>query len=137
MTIIEAEKKVLDDFEIFDGDWEMIYQQIIDEGKKLPSLPDSYKNELYKIKGCQSSVWLNSECKNGIMEYNADSDSVFVKGLISLLVRILNNQKPADIVNADLGFIDKMGLRHHLAQTRSTGLSAMIARMKAEALQYR
>lgn len=136
MTIAEAEKKVLDDFEIFDGDWEMIYQQIIDEGKKLPPLSDHYKNEFYKIKGCQSSVWLYSDYKNGVMEYHADSDSVFVKGLISLLVKILNHQQPAAITHASLDFIDKMGLRQHLAQTRSNGLSAMVARMKAEAMQF-
>lgn len=132
-TIEQVEKEIVDDFELFE-DWVERYQYIIELGQKLPRLDAQYYNDEHKIKGCQSSVWMNCEIKDDKILFTADSDSTFVKGLVSLLIRVFSNRKPEEIINAELKFIDAIGLRQHLAQTRANGLAAMIKQMKLYAI---
>lgn len=134
-SITAIEKEITEEFELFD-EWTEKYQYIIELGQKLPKLDDKYKIEENKIKGCQSSVWLNSYEKGGKIFFEADSDSTFVKGEIALLIRVLSGQKPEDIVKTDLKFIDDIGLRQHIAVTRANGLSQMIKQMKLYAVAY-
>ena len=134
-TIAEIEKEITEEFELFD-DWSDKYQYIIELGQKLPKLDEKYKLDENKIKGCQSSVWLNSFEKDGNIFFEADSDSTFVKGEIALLIRALSGQKPEDIVKTELKFIDEIGLRQHIAVTRANGLAYMIKQMKLYALGY-
>src|SRR6185503_2222911 len=128
-SIKEIETEIVEEFELFD-DWADKYQYIIELGQKLPPLAEKYKVEENKIKGCQSSVWLNAYEKDGNIFFEADSDSTFVKGEIALLIRVLSGQKPDDIVSTNLEFIDKIGLRQHIAVTRANGLASMIKQMK-------
>ena len=132
-SIAEIEQEIIADFELFEG-WEEKYQYIIEIGQKLPPLDDKYKTEDYKIKGCQSSVWLHGEEREGRLYFSADSDSTFVKGEIALLMNVLSGQKAEEILNAPLSFIDAIGLRQHVAVTRANGLVAMIKQMKTYAL---
>ncbi len=134
-TIEQTEKEIVEDFELFD-DWAEKYQYIIELGQKLPKLDALYLTDDHKIKGCQSSVWMHCEIKDEKVNFAAESDSTFVKGLVSLLIRVMNNRKPEEIINADLKFIDAIGLRQHLAQTRANGLAAMIKQMKLYALGF-
>lgn len=134
-TINEIEQDIIDDFALFD-DWTEKYQYIIELGQKLPPLEVRYKTDDRKIKGCQSSVWLNAYEKDGRIYFDADSDSTFVKGEIALLIRVLSGQLPDAIVQAELKFIDAIGLRQHVAVTRANGLSAMIKQMKLYALGF-
>ena len=134
-TISTIELEIVEEFELFD-DWADKYQYIIELGQKLTTLNDKYKIEENKIKGCQSSVWLHSYEKEGRIYFEADSDSTFVKGEIALLIRVLNNQKPEDIIQSQLGFIDQIGLRQHIAVSRSNGLASMIKQMKLYAVGY-
>ena len=134
-AIQNIEDAIVEEFDLFD-EWAEKYQYIIELGQKLPPLDDKYKMEENKIKGCQSSVWLNSYEKDGRIFFEADSDSTFVKGEIALLIRVLNGQKPEDIVKTDLSFIDKIGLRQHIAVTRANGLASMIKQMKLYALGF-
>jgi cysteine desulfuration protein SufE len=136
MKIEEIEKEVVDEFSFF-PDWTDKYEYLIELGHKLTDFPKDKMTDEYKIKGCQSSVWLITEIEDGKIIFKADSDSTIVKGLIALLVRVLSGQKPGDIINAKLEFIDKIGLRQHLAPTRSNGLGAMIKQMKMYALAYK
>jgi len=133
MQISEIEKEIKEEFELFD-DWTDKYHYIIELGQKLPPLDDQYKTEENKIRGCQSSVWLHAYEKEGRIYFEADSDSTFVKGEIALLVRVLSGQKADEIVKSDLGFIDEIGLRQHIAVTRANGLASMIKQMKLYAL---
>ena len=134
-TISTIELEIVEEFELFD-DWADKYQYIIELGQKLTALNDKYKIEENKIKGCQSSVWLHSYEKEGRIYFEADSDSTFVKGEIALLIRVLNDQKPEDIIKSQLGFIDQIGLRQHIAVSRSNGLASMIKQMKLYAVGY-
>jgi len=136
MKIEEIENEIVDEFSFF-TDWTDKYQYIIELGHKLNGFPKDKMTDEYKIKGCQSSVWLVTDLKDGKIKFKADSDSTIVKGLIALLIRVLSGQSPDDILNAKLDFIEKIGLRKHLAQTRSNGLSAMIKQMKMYALAYK
>ena len=131
-TIKEIEDEIVEEFELFD-DPMMRYEYIIDIGKKMPPLEEQYKTEENIVKGCQSTVWLHTDVANGRVHFKADSNTVITKGIIGLLVRVLSGQKAEDVMKADLGFIDKIQLRSHLSQQRSSGLNAMIRRMKAEA----
>ena len=133
MSVLDLEKQIIEDFELFD-EWEEKYQYIIEIGQKLPPLDDKYKLDENKIKGCQSSVWLHAYAKDGLVFFEADSDSTFVKGEIALLIKVLSGQPPAEVVNAPLAFIDTIGLRQHIAVTRANGLSSMIKQMKLYAL---
>lgn len=133
LTVQQAEQEIVDEFELFD-DWADKYQYIIEIGQKLPSLSDEYKNDSHRIKGCQSSVWLHAFAEDGTVFFEADSDSTFVKGEIALLIRVLSGKNPDEIINAELNFIDEIGLRQHVAVTRANGLAAMIKQMKLYAI---
>ena len=136
MTIEQIENEIVDEFSFF-TEWTDKYEYLVELGHKLTGFPKDKMTEENKIKGCQSSVWLVTDLKDGKVFFNADSDSTIVKGLIALLVRVLSGQKPEDIINTKLEFIDKIGLRQHLAPTRSNGLGAMIKQMKMYALAYK
>jgi cysteine desulfuration protein SufE len=135
-TIEEIEHEIVDEFSLFDS-WEDKYEYIIDLGKKLPRLEDRFKKDENKVKGCQSTVWLAADYEDGRIWYKAESDAVIVKGLISMLIRVLSGQSPDAIVNAKLDFIREIGMTTHLAQTRSNGLLAMVKQMKNYALAYK
>ena len=135
-TIGEIENEIVEEFSLFDG-WDDKYEYIIDLGKKLPLLDDKYKIDENRVRGCQSTVYLVADYKNGKIFYKAESDAVIVKGLISMLIRVLSGQKPDDIIKAPLNFIREIGMMTHLAQTRSNGLLAMVKQMKNYALAYK
>lgn len=135
MTINEQQEELIENFELFD-DWEEKYEYIIDLGKKLPGLADEFKTEDNIIKGCQSLVWLNAKFENGNVVFEADSQAIIVKGLVNMLLQVLSNHSPQEILDADLYFIDRIGLTSHLAQTRSNGLASMVKQMKTYALAY-
>ena len=135
-TIKEREEEITEEFSLFDR-WEEKYEYIIDLGKKLEPLEEKFKVPENIIKGCQSTVWLTSEFKDGKIYYKADSDAVIVKGLISMLIKVLSDNKPDEILNAKLGFINDIGMMTHLAQTRSNGLLSMIKQIKNYALAYK
>jgi cysteine desulfuration protein SufE len=135
-SIEEIEAEIVDEFSLFDS-WDDKYEYIIDLGKKLLPLDDQYKKDENKVKGCQSTVWLVADYKDGRVFYKAESDAVIVKGLISMLIRVLSGQQPDNIVNAPLNFIRDIGMMSHLAQTRSNGLLSMVKQMKNYALAYK
>jgi cysteine desulfuration protein SufE len=135
-TILETEKEIIDEFALFDS-WDDKYEYIIDLGKKLPVLDDQYKKDENRVKGCQSSVWLVTTYRDGKLFYHADSDAVIVKGLISMLIRVLSGRTPDEIIPAKLDFIREIGMTTHLAQTRSNGLLSMVKQMKHYALAYK
>ena len=135
-TIAEIEQEIIEEFSLFDS-WDEKYEYIIDLGKKLPPLEEQYKIDENKVKGCQSTVWLVADYRDGKIFYMAESDAVIVKGLISILIRVLSGQKPEHIVNARLNFIQEIGMTTHLAQTRSNGLLSMVKQMKNFALAYK
>jgi cysteine desulfuration protein SufE len=134
-SIAEIEEEIIEEFSLFDS-WDEKYEYIIDMGKKLKPLDDRFKKDENKIKGCQSTVWMVSELKDGNVIYKAESDAVIVKGLVSMLIRVLSNHTPKEIMNAKLEFIDKIGMKQHLAQTRSNGLLSMVKQMKLDATVY-
>ncbi len=134
-SIQELENAIVEDFTLFD-DWTEKYQYIIELGQQLPAMADALKTEDRKIKGCQSSVWLSASLRDGKVWFDADSDSTFVKGEIALLLRVLSGQAPEDVLKSELSFIDKIGLRQHLAMTRANGLAAMIKQIKLYALGF-
>ena len=121
---------------MFDS-WDEKYEYIIDLGKKPAPLEEQYKKDENKVKGCQSTVWLVADYRNGRVYFKAESNSVIVQGLISLLIRVLSGQKPDRIVEAKLEFLNEIGMMTHLAQTRSNGLLAMVKQMKSYALAYK
>jgi len=135
-TIGEIEDEIVDEFSLFDN-WDDKYEYIIDLGKRLPPLDDQYKKDENKVRGCQSTVWLVADYTNGNIIYKAESDAIIVKGLISMLIRVLSNQSPDDIINARLDFINKIGMMSHLAQTRSNGLLSMVKQMKNYAIAFK
>lgn len=132
-TIKEIQEEIVEEFQMFD-DWMQKYEYLIDLGKSLPLIDEKYKTEDNIIKGCQSKVWLHAENDGEKVIYTADSDAILTKGLIALMVRTLSGQKPKDIMDADMKFIDKIGLKEHLSPTRANGLLSMIKQMKYYAL---
>jgi len=134
VTITEKQQELLDELDLFQ-DWTERYEYVIGLGKKLAPMDESLHTEERLIKGCQSQVWLESTTEDGKMHYLADSDSVITKGMIALFVRILDNESPDDVLSADLSFIDKTGLKEHLAPTRANALTLMSAQMKKGALE--
>ncbi|NBR13520.1 MAG: SufE family protein [Flavobacteriales bacterium] len=134
MNIEEKQQEIVEEFNIFE-DWMEKYEYIIDLGKDLPLIQTEYKTEDRLIEGCQSRVWLHSEFKDGKMNYSADSDAIITKGIIGLLIRVLNNESPETILKTDLHFINDIGLQEHLSPTRANGLVGMVKRMKTEALK--
>lgn len=135
-TIQEKEQEIIQEFEQFD-DWLDKYNYIIEIGKEVPELSEEYKSKKYLISGCQSQVWLHAYMENGLVKFEADSDAIITKGIIGLLIRVLSGQKPGDIVDADLEFIDEIGLKEHLSPTRSNGLLSMIKQIKLYALAFK
>lgn len=135
-SIAEIENEIIEDFSLFDS-WDEKYEYIIELGKKLPPLNPVYRTVEHTVKGCQSTVWLGSEYKNGKVYFEADSDAIIVKGLISMLIRILSGHTPDEIINAPLDCIKVIGMASHLAQTRANGLLAMVKQMKNDALAYK
>jgi cysteine desulfuration protein SufE len=135
MTIAEKQQQLLDELDLFQ-DWTERYQYVIDLGKKLEDMPEDLQTSDRLIKGCQSQVWLDSSFSDGTMHYVADSDSQITKGLIALFVRVLDEQKPDDILQADMSFIDQTGLKEHLAPTRANALSLMATQIKQHALDH-
>jgi len=134
VTITEKQQELLDELDLFQ-DWTERYEYVIGLGKKLAPMDESLHTEDRLIKGCQSQVWLESTTEDGKMRYLADSDSVITKGMIALFVRILDNESPDDVLSADLSFIDKTGLKEHLAPTRANALTLMSTQMKKGALE--
>ena len=133
MTLNEKEKALVEDFSIY-TDWMEKYEYIIELGKDLPIIDEQYKLAENIIKGCQSTVWLHAELKDERVVFTADADAIITKGLIALLVSVLSNEKPDDIINCDLNFIKEIGLQEHLSPTRSNGLVAMVKQMKLYAM---
>ena len=135
MTIEEKQQEIIEEFNVFD-DWMEKYEYIIDLGKDLPIINENYKTEDRLIEGCQSRVWLHSEYKESLMEYTADSDAIITKGIIGLLIQVMNKETPESILKTDLHFIKDIGLQEHLSPTRANGLVGMVKKMKTEALKY-
>ena len=135
MTINEKQDEVIAEFSDFD-DWMDRYQLLIDLGSEQPPLEEKYKTEQNLIDGCQSRVWLQADLVDGKLQFRAESDALIVKGIVALLVRVLSDHTPQEILDADLYFIEAIGLREHLSPTRSNGLGAMLKQMKMYALAF-
>lgn len=135
MTINEIQDEVIEEFDEF-TEWMDKYQMLIDLGNELEGLGAEYKTEQNLIDGCQSRVWLQCDIKDGKLVFTADSDALITKGIIALLIRVVSGHTPKDIIDADLYFIDRIGLRQHLSPTRSNGLLSMVKKIKAYALVY-
>jgi len=131
----QRQEQVIEEFSIFD-DWMDRYSYLIELGNDLPLISESEKNESTLIKGCQSKVWLNAFLKEGKLEFEADSDAIITKGIIALLVRVISGLPPKEIMNANLYFIDRIGLHENLSPTRSNGLASMVKQIKMYALAY-
>ena len=135
MTINEIQDEIIAEFSDFD-DWMDRYQMLIDMGSEQEALEEKYKTEQNLIDGCQSRVWLQADLIDGMVHFRAESDALIVKGIVALLVRVLSDHTPQEILDADLYFIDRIGLHEHLSPTRSNGLSAMLKQMKVYALAF-
>jgi cysteine desulfuration protein SufE len=135
MTIQEQQEEIIADFELF-GEWMDKYEYIIQLGKELPLIEDRYKTDENLIRGCQSRVWLHVEYREGKLEFTADSDAVITKGLISLVIKVLSGHTPREIAEAEITFIDAIGLSSHLSPTRSNGLLSMVKQIKLYAVGY-
>ena len=136
MTIKERQDEIIDEFSIF-SDWMDKYEYIISLGEELPIIDESKKTEDNIIKGCQSQVWLDGQLVDGKIVFTADSDAIITKGIIALLIRVVSDQTPDEILNNELYFIDQIGLKEHLSPTRSNGLVSMVKKMKLFALGYK
>ncbi|MDD3566799.1 MAG: SufE family protein [Bacteroidales bacterium] len=135
MSINDIQDQIIEEFTMFD-DWMDRYQQLIDLGNDLSPIDEKKRTEQHLIKGCQSKVWIDAELTDGKLKFVADSDAIITKGIVALLIRVLNNRTPKEVIDADLYFIDKIGLKENLSPTRSNGLVAMIKQMKLYALAY-
>ena len=133
MSLEEREKEIIEEFSIF-SDWMEKYEYIIDLGKELKPIDQDYMTDEYRIRGCQSQVWLHAWKNNGSVHFEADSDAIITKGIIALLIRALDGLSPEEILYADLKFIDAIGLKEHLSPTRANGLISMIKQMKLYAV---
>jgi len=137
MNIIEEKgQQIKEEFGLF-SDWLEKYNYLIEMGKDLPMIDPKYKIKNNLITGCQSSVWLQAEYRDGRIYFTADSDAVITKGIVNLLIRVMTGSTPDEIINADLGFIDEIGLKEHLSPTRSNGLVSMIKQMKMYAIVFK
>jgi cysteine desulfuration protein SufE len=135
MTLQEAEKQIIEEFDLFE-DWMDKYNYIIELGKELPLIDAKYKTQQYLIAGCQSQVWLQASYENGIVTFTADSDAIITKGIVNLLIRVLSGRTPKEIIDAPLAYLDQIGIKNHLSPTRSNGLASMIKQMKMFALAF-
>lgn len=136
MNIEERQEEVIEEFSLYD-DWMDRYQYLVELGNALPEMPDADKTEQNLIEGCQSKVWLTAQYNNGVMTYQGDSDAIIVKGIVSLLIKVLSGATADEIIQSDLHFIDAIGLKEHLSPTRSNGLSAMVKQMRLYAIAYK
>jgi len=135
-TVDQIQDEIIDEFSVFD-DWMDKYALLIDMGNELPLLNVQYKTSNNLIEGCQSRVWLQADCEDGKIIFQGDSDAVIVKGIVSLLIKVLSGHTPDEILSADLYFIEVIGLKEHLSPTRSNGLVAMLKQMKLYALAFK
>ena len=135
MKITNIQNEIVEEFDVFDT-WMDKYEYLIELGKSVPKISEENKKEENIIKGCQSKVWLHAEKQDGLVRFYADSDAIITKGIISLLIRTFSNQKPEDIMNASLDFIDEIGLRQHLSPNRANGLNNMIKKIKFYAIAF-
>lgn len=135
MTIQEIQEEIIDEFDMFD-DWIQKYDYLIELSRDIPLIDDAHRVEENLIKGCQSKVWLHAEKEGDNVRFMADSDAIITKGIVALLVRVLDGQKSRDIIDNELHFIDAIGLKEHLSMTRSNGLVSMIKQMKIYALAF-
>ena len=135
-SINDIQNEIIDEFESFD-DWLGRYELIIEYGKGLKPMPEEDKNDRNLIDGCQSKVWFTAVLQEGLLIYTGDSDAILVKGIVAMLISVMSNHTPEEIINADLYFIDRIGLREHLSPTRSNGVAAMLKQMKLYALAYK
>lgn len=133
MTLQEKQQEIIDDFAIYD-DWMEKYEYIIDLGKDTPKIDEAKKTDDRLIEGCQSRVWLDAEVVDGRMKLTADSDAIITKGIVGLLIRVLDNETPADVAKTDLFFIREIGLQEHLSPTRANGLASMVKKIKLLAI---
>lgn len=136
MTIPEKESQIISEFSLFE-DWMDKYNYIIELGKSLPVIDEKYKTDQYLITGCQSKVWLHASFKEGKVIFTADSDAIITKGIVSILIRVLSDQTPDEILASGMEFVDTIGLKEHLSPTRSNGLTSMIKQMKLYALAFK
>ena len=135
MTINEAQDEIIGEFSVFD-EWLDKYEYLIELSGSLPAIGEEHRNEQFLTRGCQSRVWVDAELRDGKIYFTADSDAIITKGIIALLIRVLSGRTPQEIVDSDLYFIDRIGLRENLSPTRANGLLAMIKQMKLYALAY-
>ena len=135
MTINEAQDEIIGEFSVFD-EWLDKYEYLIELSGSLPAIGEEHRNEPFLIRGCQSRVWVDAELRDGKIYFTADSDAIITKGIIALLIRVLSGRTPQEIVDSDLYFIDRIGLRENLSPTRANGLLAMIKQMKLYARAY-
>ena len=133
MTIQEKQDEIIDDFSVF-SDWMDKYEYIVQLGKELPLIDEQYKTDDHLIRGCQSRVWLHAAYEGGLVRFTADSDAIITKGLISMVIRVLSDHTPREIMDAEIYFVDAIGLTSHLSPTRSNGLLSMLKQIKAYAL---
>ena len=136
MTIKERQDEIIADFELFGEDWDQKHEYIIDLGKKLPLIEAKYKTDDNLIRGCQSKVWMHAEYKDGKIFFTADSDAIITKGLVALVIYVLSGHSPKEIVDAEIYFMDAIGLGSHLSPTRSNGLLSMLKQIKMYAIAY-
>jgi cysteine desulfuration protein SufE len=136
MTIPEKESQLTAEFAMFD-DWMDKYNYLIELGKTLPIIDEKFKTDQFLITGCQSKVWLHASLKDGTVIFSGDSDAIITKGIVNLLIQVLSDHSPEEIINAKLEFIDQIGLKEHLSPTRSNGLTAMIKQMKLYATVFK
>jgi cysteine desulfuration protein SufE len=136
MSITAKEAEIIEEFELFGDDWEARYEYLIDLGKSLPLVAQSDKSDSLLIKGCQSKLWLKSSFDGNLVNFLADSDAIITKGIAAIMIRVLSNQTPSEIISANLDFINKIGLKEHLSPTRANGLVSLIKQMKLDALAY-
>jgi cysteine desulfuration protein SufE len=136
MTIEETAQQIVEEFSVFE-DWLDKYNYLIETGRDIPMIDGHYKTNNYLISGCQSRVWLHASFRDGKVFFSADSDAVITKGIINLLIRVLSGRSPEEILQADLGFLDKIGLKEHLSPTRSNGLLSMIKQIKLYAQVFK
>jgi cysteine desulfuration protein SufE len=136
MIIADIENQIVAEFSLFE-DWMDKYNYLIELGKSLPLIDEKYKTDQYIISGCQSKVWLHASFQDGLVIFTADSDAIITKGIINLLIRVLSNHTPDEILSSNMDFVDQIGLKEHLSPTRSNGLTSMIKQMKLYALAFK
>jgi cysteine desulfuration protein SufE len=134
-SITETQDEIVEEFEMLD-EWTERYKYIIDLGRKLPELPDEFKTDEYKVRGCQSQVWLRADPRDDVIDFRVDSDAMIVRGLAALLMRVYSGRAPREILDSEPTFIERIGMGEHLSMTRANGLRAMVKQIKSYALGF-